>query len=137
LRDRTADGRPRRSLGDLEDLPEREREEFLRQYHQAVDAAHDRAGYQQLRRLLRVWSLTAIAAGQPGYYEELEAVCDGTATTDRAGHRRDTGLDRTGRRSQEPTLTYRAELSGRALKQIYGLPGQACDSLVEAMAEVG
>jgi hypothetical protein len=25
----------------LRDLPEREREEFLRQYHRAVDAAHD------------------------------------------------------------------------------------------------
>jgi hypothetical protein len=30
----------------LRDLPEREREEFLRQYHRAVDAAHDPAGYQ-------------------------------------------------------------------------------------------
>jgi hypothetical protein len=47
----------------LRDLPEREREEFLRQYHRAVDAAHDPAGYQHLRRLLHVWSLTAIAVG--------------------------------------------------------------------------
>ena len=65
----------------LRDLPQRERDEFLRQYHQAVDAAHDPAGYQQLRRLLHVWSLTAIAAGQPGYYEELAAAHAGTATT--------------------------------------------------------
>jgi len=65
----------------LRDLPEREREEFLRQYHQAVDAAHDPAGYQRLRRLLHVWSLTTIAAGQPGYYEELAAARAGTATT--------------------------------------------------------
>jgi Family of unknown function (DUF6247) len=65
----------------LRDLPEREREEFLRQYHQAVDAAHDPAGYQRLRRLLHVWSLTAVAAGQPGYYEELAAARAGTATT--------------------------------------------------------
>jgi hypothetical protein len=63
----------------LRDLPEREREEFLRQYHRAVDAAHDPAGYQHLRRLLRVWSLTAIAAQQPGYYEELAAALTGTA----------------------------------------------------------
>jgi len=28
----------------LRDLPERERAEFLRQYHAAVDAAHDPAG---------------------------------------------------------------------------------------------
>jgi hypothetical protein len=65
----------------LKDLPEPEREEFLRQYHRAVDAAHDPAGYQRLRRLLHVWSLTAIAAGQPGYYEELAAARAGTAMT--------------------------------------------------------
>jgi hypothetical protein len=63
----------------LRDLPEREREEFLRQYHRAVDAAHDPADYQHLRRLLHVWSLTAIAAEQPGYYEELAAARAGTA----------------------------------------------------------
>jgi hypothetical protein len=65
----------------LRDLPEREREEFLRQYHRAVDAAHDPAGYQHLRRLLHVWSLTAIAASQAGYYEELAAARAGTVTT--------------------------------------------------------
>jgi hypothetical protein len=65
----------------LRDLPERERQAFLRQYHRAVDGAHDPAGYQQLRRLLHVWSLTAIAASQPGYYEELMAARAGTATT--------------------------------------------------------
>jgi Family of unknown function (DUF6247) len=65
----------------LRDLPQPEREEFLRQYHQAVDAAHDPVGYQYLRRLLHVWSLTAIAAGQPGYYEELAAARAGTAMT--------------------------------------------------------
>jgi Family of unknown function (DUF6247) len=65
----------------LRDLPEREHGEFLRQYHRAVDAAHDPAGYQQLRRLLHAWSLTAIAADQPGYYEELAAARAGTGTT--------------------------------------------------------
>ena len=65
----------------LRDLPEPEREEFLRQYHRAVDAARDPAGYQQLRRLLHVWRLTAIAIVQPGYYEELAAAHAGTATT--------------------------------------------------------
>jgi hypothetical protein len=35
----------------------------------------------QLQRLLHVWSLTAIAAAQPGYYEELAAARAGTATT--------------------------------------------------------
>jgi hypothetical protein len=65
----------------LRNLPEQEREEFLSQYHRVVDAAHDLAGYQHLRRLLHVWSLTAVAAGQPGYYEELAAAQAGTATT--------------------------------------------------------
>jgi len=65
----------------LRDLPERERAEFLRQYHQAVDAAYDPSGYQHLRRLLHVWSLIVIAVGQPGYYEELAAVRAGPATT--------------------------------------------------------
>jgi hypothetical protein len=72
---------PADPLAILQDLPEPEREEFLRQYHRAVDAAHDPAGYQQLRRLLHVWSLTAIAVGQSGYYEELTAASAGTATT--------------------------------------------------------
>ena len=52
-----------------------------RQYHQAVDAAHDPAGYQLLQRLLHVWSLTALAAGQPGYYEKLAVARAGTTTT--------------------------------------------------------
>ena len=33
-------------------------------------------------------------------------------------------------------MTYRAELSGRALKQMHGLPGPAFDSLIETMAQV-
>jgi mRNA-degrading endonuclease RelE of RelBE toxin-antitoxin system len=33
-------------------------------------------------------------------------------------------------------VTYRAELSGRALKQMHGLPSSAFDRLIEAMAEV-
>ena len=65
----------------LRDLPKRECAEFLNQYHTAVDAAHDPADYEQLRRMLHVWSLTVVAASQPGYYEELAAVRDGTALT--------------------------------------------------------
>ena len=33
-------------------------------------------------------------------------------------------------------MTYRAELSGRALKQMSGLPGPAFDRLIEAMGTV-
>jgi hypothetical protein len=63
----------------LRDLPERERGQFLRQYHEAVDAAHDPAGYRRLRQLLHAWRLTVIATSRAGYYEELDAVRNGTA----------------------------------------------------------
>jgi hypothetical protein len=65
----------------LRDLPEQEREEFLRQYHLAVDCAHDPAGYRRLRQLLHAWRLTVIATSEAGYHEELEAVRSGTART--------------------------------------------------------
>ena len=65
----------------LQDLPERERAEFLRQYHEAVDADHDPAGHQQLRQLLHAWGLTATAASRDGCYEELAEVQNGTAQT--------------------------------------------------------
>ena len=65
----------------LRDLPERERAEFVRQYHEAIDATHDPRGYRELQRLLHAWRLTAIATSQPGYYEELAAVRNGTAQT--------------------------------------------------------
>jgi hypothetical protein len=65
----------------LRDLPEQERAQFLGQYHEAVDAAHDPAGYRQLQRLLHAWRLTVIATSRVGYYEELEAVRSGSAQT--------------------------------------------------------
>ncbi len=65
----------------LRDLPERERGQFLRQYHEAVDAAHDPAGYRRLQRLLHAWRLTVIATSRVGYYDELKAVQNGSAQT--------------------------------------------------------
>ena len=65
----------------LRDLPEQERAQFLRQYHEAVDAAHDPAGYRRLQRLLHAWRLTVIATSRVGYYEELGAVQNRTAHT--------------------------------------------------------
>ena len=70
----------------LRDLPEQERSVFLAQYHNAIDAAHDPAGYRRLQHLLRVWRLTATAASRPGYYGEIEAVRNGTARTLPAEH---------------------------------------------------
>ena len=72
---------PSDPLAILRNLPEQERDEFLRQYHAAIDAAHDPAGYEQLRRLLHVWSLTVVATNQPGYYEELAAIRSGMVPT--------------------------------------------------------
>ncbi|HTZ30627.1 MAG TPA: DUF6247 family protein [Streptosporangiaceae bacterium] len=65
----------------LRDLPEQERGQFLRQYHDAVDAAHDPAGYRRLQQLLHTWRLTVVATCRDGYYEALEAVRNGTAQT--------------------------------------------------------
>jgi hypothetical protein len=65
----------------LRDLPEQERGQFLRQYHDAVDAARDLAEYRRLQEFLHAWRLTVIATSQPGYYEELTAVRNGTAHT--------------------------------------------------------
>ena len=65
----------------LRELPERERAEFLRQYHEAVDVDHDPTGRQQLRQVLHAWGLIAIAASRDSYYEELAAVQNGTAQT--------------------------------------------------------
>ena len=65
----------------LRDLPEQERAQFLGQYHEAVDGAHDPAGYRRLQRLLHTWRLIVIATSSPGYYEELEAVRTGAGRT--------------------------------------------------------
>lgn len=65
----------------LQNLPEQERAEFLRQYRAAVDAAHDPAGYRWLQQVLHVWSLVVIASSQPGYYAELDAVKGGSVST--------------------------------------------------------
>jgi acyl transferase domain-containing protein len=54
-------------------------QQFLRQYHEAVDAAHDLAGYRQLQRLLHAWRLTVIATSRAGYCEDIDAVRNGTA----------------------------------------------------------
>ena len=65
----------------LQGLPERERGEFLRQYHEAVDGAHEPAGYRRLQQVLHIWSLAVVATNQPGYYEELAAAKRGIART--------------------------------------------------------
>jgi len=62
----------------LRELPERERENFLSQYREALDGARDPAGWKHLRRVLRLWSWMVIAASQPGHYEAREQALAGT-----------------------------------------------------------
>jgi hypothetical protein len=57
----------------LDELPEDERASFLSQYREAVDGARDPAGWQQLRRVLRLWRYHAAATKDPGYWQALEA----------------------------------------------------------------
>src|SRR5450759_5564998 len=59
-------------------LPDRERETFLAQYQQAVDGAHDPAGWKHLKRFLRLWAGRAIAANRPGFYEARDRALAGT-----------------------------------------------------------
>src|SRR5215469_10553073 len=57
----------------LSELPAREHGIFLAAYRRAVDGARDPAGWKDLRRLLRLWSLRAVAVSQPGFYEGRDA----------------------------------------------------------------
>jgi hypothetical protein len=59
-------------------LPDREHETFLAQYRQAVDGAHDPAGWKHLQRFLRLWAGRAIAASRPGFYEARDRALAGT-----------------------------------------------------------
>jgi hypothetical protein len=61
-------------------LPERERAGFLAAYHEAIDAARDPSGWDDLRRTLLAWHRIAIAAARPGFYEAQEAATAGTAS---------------------------------------------------------
>ena len=51
-------------------LPEREREPFLASYRTALSEARDPAGWQYLRRVLRLWRMRADALRRPGFIEE-------------------------------------------------------------------
>jgi len=59
----------------LDELPENERAYFLSQYREAVEGARDPAGWQQLRRTLRLWRYHAAATKDPGYRQALAAAC--------------------------------------------------------------
>jgi Family of unknown function (DUF6247) len=56
----------------LRDLPEQERAGWLAQSRDALEAARDPAGYSQLRLVLRIGRLRAIACNSPGFYERTD-----------------------------------------------------------------
>ena len=63
--------------GIMRALPERWHEQFLSEYHSALDAAHEVWRFQQLRELLRVWRLHAAAVSDPDFDRAEQAVREG------------------------------------------------------------
>lgn len=61
---------PRVILAQLPD--EDERSAFLRQYREALDAARDPDGWEELSRVLRLWHGHILMMRQPGYREARE-----------------------------------------------------------------
>lgn len=55
-------------------LPREWHEQFLREYHQALDAAHEVWRFQQLRDVLQLWHLRAVAYSNPGFADARQAV---------------------------------------------------------------
>ena len=54
-------------------LPQRWHEQFLSEYHGALDAAHEVWRFQQLRDVLHLWSLRAVAYSNPRFDEAAQA----------------------------------------------------------------
>ena len=65
---------PQRILGEL---PAGERAAFMAAYRRALDGAKDPAGWKELRRLLRLRSLRAVAVCEPGFHEarRVDNIC--------------------------------------------------------------
>jgi hypothetical protein len=62
-------------------LPEPARARFLAEYHAAVDASHDLAGYRNLRDLLRTWSVLAAAYSKPDFHDRYQDIAAGVGQT--------------------------------------------------------
>jgi hypothetical protein len=54
-------------------LPAKWHEQFLTEYHGALDAAHEVWRFQQLRDVLHLWRLRAVAYSDPGFQQALQA----------------------------------------------------------------
>jgi hypothetical protein len=56
----------------LRRLPAGERDRFLREYHSALEAAHELWRFRQLQDVLRLWHLRAVAYAQPDFADRAE-----------------------------------------------------------------
>ncbi|MEU0092690.1 DUF6247 family protein [Kribbella sp. NPDC006257] len=63
----------------LRALPVRWREQFLSEYHAALDDAREVSRFRQLREVLHLWRLRAIAYSGPGFDAAMQAARDGRA----------------------------------------------------------
>lgn len=61
----------------LRALPEVWHEQFLGEYHSALDAAHEVWRFHQLRDLLHAWRLRAAAIADPEFERAAQAVRQG------------------------------------------------------------
>lgn len=52
---------------------------FLSEYHGALDAAHEVWRFQQLRDVLHLWQLRAVAYSDPGFEQALQATRENRA----------------------------------------------------------
>jgi hypothetical protein len=59
--------------GILRTLPQRWHEQFLSEYHQALDAAQEVSRFHQLRDVLHLWHLRAVALSHPDFDEAAAA----------------------------------------------------------------
>jgi hypothetical protein len=60
-------------------LPAKWHEQFLSEYHGALDAAHEVWRFQQLREVLHLWRLRAVAYSKPGFEQAMQAAREGRA----------------------------------------------------------
>lgn len=58
-------------------LPARWHAEFLSDYHRALEAAHEVWRFRQLREVLHLWQLRAVAYSSPSFDQAEKAVRDG------------------------------------------------------------
>lgn len=76
---------PRDPMAIYDRLPEPARAKFVTEYHAAVDAAHDFAGYRKFQEMLRTWSVLAAAYSKPDFpqrYQDIAASVGQTVPMD-------------------------------------------------------